>query len=708
MRLLNVHSLELKYFVGEPGYGVPQYAILSHVWGDGEISFQEMTQIVHLSTPASRKGLQKILGFCDKAKSDGHSWVWIDTCCIDKSSSAELSEAINSMFNWYRNAATCYAYLVDVASDEDPAGPQSAFRSSKWFTRGWTLQELLAPFEVAFLARDWRELGAKSDLGSIITEITRIDQQVLSACVWDDVSVAAIMSWAANRRTTRVEDEAYCLMGLFNVNMPLIYGEGRNAFYRLQLEIIKSSDDQSIFAWTCEPEGPFRFSLYEQDSRPLGMLATSPRAFAKCSTIVDTYLHTDHDISFDIEKQFVRLVAATMKLCREVNMEGKTQLIPVSFVVPTAAQSHPDGAVISMTDVIKSWPRQIPWGHVHIAILRCTDEEGHVVILMEKKSDGKYERIGSPRLPWLRALVTENKKSSQTMHIRARAKQDASKGNRDSLRNFHNGANGAVIKTIPSSGYMISHSRPANFTHFQGKTISYLDMKLVGSSIKKAIGVVTPLVLFFRHAQSAEHSSFAIRFDRVGPYGSYLYKISFRVGVTVWEDDDNDKQNPQKDENGETAQPPMFSPGSSQVSFPISTDCVLRLRYRRTAPLFEDFVNVSIETPLPWQHVLEDPLAAWPVFFAHNFGRNAENLAQFAPRDRVTRTTTLCHPEDQQDHDTTTITGLSEPKRSMSKAPPLAGSSPGSADVKSDLTGAALSADCAVSDTLPAKPTQLE
>ncbi|KID74144.1 Vegetative incompatibility protein HET-E-1 [Metarhizium brunneum] len=704
MRLLNVDSLQLKYFVGEPGHGVPGYAILSHVWGDDEISFQEMTENVYPSTPASRKGLQKILGFCDKAKSDGHSWVWIDTCCIDKSSSAELSEAINSMFNWYRNAAACYAYLFDVTSDEDPAGPQSAFRSSKWFTRGWTLQELLAPFEVAFLAMDWRELGAKSDLARIIAEITRIDQQVLSTCVWDDVSIAAIMSWAANRRTTRVEDEAYCLTGLFNVNMPLIYGEGRNAFYNLQLEIIKSSDDQSIFAWTCEPEGPSTLSLYEQDARPLGMLATSPRAFAKCSAIVDTYLHTDHDISFDIEKQFVRLVAATMQLCREVKVESEKQLIPVSFVVPTAAHSDPDGAVISMADVIKSWPRQIPWGHVHIAVLRCTDDEGHIVILMEKKSDGKYERIGSHHFPWLRALVTENKKSNQTMHIRARAKQHVSKGNRDSLRGSHYGGNGAVVKTIPGSGYMISHSRPANFTPVQGKIMSYVDMNLVGSSIKKAIGVVTPLVLFFRHARSAEHSSFAIRFDRVGPYGSYLYKISFRVGVTVWEDDGSDKQNPQNDKNGETAQSPMFPPDSPQVSFPISSDCVLRLRYRRTAPMFEDFVNVSIETPLPWQPVLEDPLAAWAVFFAHNFGRNAENLAQFAPQDRVTRTKTLCHLEDQQDqiHTSTTRAGLSEPKRSMSKSPPLAASLPGSADVKSDLRGATLSADCAVSDTLPA------
>ncbi|EFZ02208.2 hypothetical protein MAA_01790 [Metarhizium robertsii ARSEF 23] len=433
------------------------------------------------------------------------------------------------------------------------------------------------------------------------------------------------------------------------------------------------------------------------------MLATSPRAFAKCSAIVDTYLHTDHDISFDIEKQFVRLVAATMQLCREVKVESEKQLIPVSFVVPTAAQSDPDGAVISMADVIKSWPQQIPWGHVHIAVLRCTDEEGHIVILMEKKSDGKYERIGSHHFPWLRALVTENKKSNQTMHIRARAKQHVSKGNRDSLRGSYYGGNGAVVKTIPGSGYMISHSRPANFTPFQGKIMSYVDMNLVGSSIKKAIGVVTPLVLFFRHARSAEHSSFAIRFDRVGPYGSYLYKISFRVGVTVWEYDGSDKQNPQNDKNGETAQSPMFPPDSPQVSFPISSDCVLRLRYRRTAPMFEDFVNVSIETPLPWQPVLEDPLAAWPVFFAHNFGRNAENLAQFAPQDRVTRTITLCHLEDQQDQiHTSTLAGLSEPKRSMSKAPPLAASLPGSADVKSDLMGTTPSVDCAVSDTLPA------
>jgi hypothetical protein len=203
---------------------------------------------------------------------------WLDSCCIDKTSSAELSEAINSMYRWYQNAQVCYAYLEDVpAEDSSLWSEDSAFRKSKWFTRGWTLQELLAPEIVVFYDHDWNEIGTRTELGSLIALITGIDTESLyrplNACI------AQKMSWVSERETLREEDMAYCLLGLFDVNMPLLYGEGKKAFVRLQLEIIKQSDDDSIFAW----------HLNACDRHYHGLLATSPAAFRESSTIRTVY-----------------------------------------------------------------------------------------------------------------------------------------------------------------------------------------------------------------------------------------------------------------------------------------------------------------------------------------------------------------------------------------------------------------------------------
>ena len=212
------------------------------------------------------KERNKVGKFLVLAEERGHKWAWVDTCCIDKSSSADLSEAINSMFRYYALADVCYAYLADVpplsrptpgraaassATDSDaPTLWLKAFRASAWHTRGWTLQELLAPRVVAFLARDWTPAGTKAGLAPLLESVTRVPVDVLTLeRDVADVCVAARMSWAAGRRTTRVEDEAYALMGVFGVNMPTLYGEGRRAFYRLQEEIMKRSTDASLFAW---------------------------------------------------------------------------------------------------------------------------------------------------------------------------------------------------------------------------------------------------------------------------------------------------------------------------------------------------------------------------------------------------------------------------------------------------------------------------
>lgn len=307
MRLLNVRTLKLEYY--EDWETVPPYAILSHVWEYQEVLFEDLQDVTdsqdiqdlqsrlndlehrimgadaqltsrwrwrwrwwsrdeqvekkdsdetqpenpQLRRAKQKKGWSKIEGCCREAAKYGLFHVWIDTCCICKTSSSELSESINSMFAWYRDARLCIAYLGDVPGRDDVAATDSGFDLSKWFTRGWTLQELIAPREVLFYRRDWSFMGLRSSLANRITGITGIAEDILSDHILENVgrfSVAARLAWAAWRKTSREEDRAYALMGLFGVNMPTIYGEGQKAaFLRLQNEIFRSSADHSIFAW---------------------------------------------------------------------------------------------------------------------------------------------------------------------------------------------------------------------------------------------------------------------------------------------------------------------------------------------------------------------------------------------------------------------------------------------------------------------------
>jgi hypothetical protein len=264
MRLLNVASLQLEEFFDDH---LPTYAILSHTWQEDEVSFQDMQG----SSAPNKKGYSKIKRCCYQAVKDGLQYAWVDTCCIDKSSSAELTEAINSMHRWYQNAAVCYAYLFDVGSRETSL--DSMFSRSAWWTRGWTLQELIAPSQVEFYSSTWDILGTKQSLKETISTITGIDIEALGGKDLDTFSIAQRMSWASKRFTTRTEDMAYSLLGIFRVNMPMLYGEGQRAFIRLQEEILKQSDDHSLFAWSC-PDTSYR-----------GLLAKSPSYFSECSGI---------------------------------------------------------------------------------------------------------------------------------------------------------------------------------------------------------------------------------------------------------------------------------------------------------------------------------------------------------------------------------------------------------------------------------------
>jgi hypothetical protein len=222
---------------------IPPYAILSHTWKEGEeVTFQELID----GTGKGKPGYEKIRFCGEQAERDGLQFSWVDTCCIDKSNNTELSEAINSMFRWYHGATRCYVYLSDVsrhAFDKPNQLPwESAFRKSRWFTRGWTLQELLAPDSVEFFSQEGERLGDKKTLERRVHEITGIAISALQGTPLSQFRIDERLSWAGNRQTTRNEDKAYSLLGIFDVYMPLIYGEGtENAFKRLREEIDKPS-----------------------------------------------------------------------------------------------------------------------------------------------------------------------------------------------------------------------------------------------------------------------------------------------------------------------------------------------------------------------------------------------------------------------------------------------------------------------------------
>jgi hypothetical protein len=216
----------------------PRYAILSHTWlvdNGREVSFKDLIQgNAETKRPA---GYHKIRFCGEQAAKDGLDYFWVDTCCINKDSSAELQEAITSMFSWYRNAAKCYAYLADVSTAQ-PSW-ELAFRQSRWFTRGWTLQELLAPASVEFFSIEGTPLGDKKSLERQIHEITEIPDRALRGHDLTEFTIAERLSWSKSRHTTRKEDKAYCLLGIFNVFIPLIYGENEYAYTRLREELDK-------------------------------------------------------------------------------------------------------------------------------------------------------------------------------------------------------------------------------------------------------------------------------------------------------------------------------------------------------------------------------------------------------------------------------------------------------------------------------------
>ncbi|OHW96933.1 HET domain containing protein [Colletotrichum incanum] len=320
MRLLNAETLQLQEFYD---HNVPDYAILSHTWEEEEATLQDLTN----PASATKKGFSKIRACCAQAITDGYKWIWVDTCCIDKTSSAELSEAINSMFRWYQQSSVCYAYLNDLPSQSPGDLDTRRFMSSKWFTRGWTLQELIAPGLVEFYDQNWNEIGTKLSLGNLIHRTTGIRHDILSGHLsLDSTSVAERMSWASTRKTSRLEDIAYCLLGLFDIHMPLLYGEGTRAFNRLQQEIIRSTEDLSILLWAPSEPAP----------QAPGVLAPTPAAFHRITVL-------------DIDQKELGALNRNWEIVQSLSNAKQDSIFSISSF-------HPSGASLPTSDQLaRGW-----------------------------------------------------------------------------------------------------------------------------------------------------------------------------------------------------------------------------------------------------------------------------------------------------------------------------------------------------------------
>ncbi|KAK4153986.1 hypothetical protein C8A00DRAFT_33239 [Chaetomidium leptoderma] len=260
------------------------------------------------------------------------------------------------MFRWYGDAELCYAFLSDVNPEESPHSWSSTFRQSRWFTRGWTLQELIAPGVVYFYGAGWKQIGSRDKLLDLIVEITQISANYFTTGDLSQFSAAQKMSWAANRNTTRPEDEAYCLLGLFDINMPLLYGEGKRAFLRLQEEILRQSDDDSLFC-------------HNQND----IIATSPWWFRYC-----------HAISRREAWPYKNNPSLVLDRHLSFNRNRITMIFPVVRV--SAAEKLDDFCSVA-------WPRTgAPPQTCYLALLNCGTSESTSTLILKPQS----EEGGSP------------------------------------------------------------------------------------------------------------------------------------------------------------------------------------------------------------------------------------------------------------------------------------------------------------------------
>ena len=422
------------------------YAIFSHRWLDmGELTFQDISKFESLSVPgfrmlidhkSSRKILRgtdildqvnaysaenpknrhdrlkllevmkelcgdmsdlerrncqdfvKLVEFFNISLKYGCNYVWFDSGCIDKSSSTELEESIRSMFNWYRNSKICIVHLADTTSF------WTVVRDT-WFTRGWTLQELLAPKKIKFFGKSWQyitldstdndkdlDFKLKVSLWRVISTLTKIPLRTLLDFTPGINHARDALVWVSKRKTTRVEDIAYCLIGLLGIPFSIAYGEGNMAFRRLQVEILQQSHDMGLFAWTGQPsaynsmlaEGPqcFSESSLQSHLQPLSM----PKS--QTVTVFDpTYAFTNYGLRIPLSIYTVH---------------GWEVLHAPSFRFRLWADNLGN---IQAQFIVESPPNLEDYDHLKIAILVdlvATEPSASIAILLGYKG-GRYKRI---------------------------------------------------------------------------------------------------------------------------------------------------------------------------------------------------------------------------------------------------------------------------------------------------------------------------
>jgi hypothetical protein len=430
MRLLDVHTYQLHTFYGVK---IPQYAILSHTW----LQDHEEVTFAHLQSQARKDwsrlpGAQKIEWACWQAIQDGYSWAWVDTCCIDKTNNAELSEAINSMFRWYKRSEACYVYLLDVDITED----NHDILTSRWWSRAWTLQELVAPIDVRFYDMRWRPMGSKADHAQHIANTMNIDEKTLHDP--DSIffrSVARRMSWAAHREATRDEDLAYSLLGIFNINMTMQYGEGDKAFLRLQKEITQTTNDMSIFAWGFSVQSMDNVwsdpSMVQQQSHlnmnsvsspavgnevvSYGLYAARPQEFSNSQDVVHLIQHVN-GVGTE-ERHGMQIVNTAMILSPEWTETGRHQWAVA--LLPCMLLSSPHSLVGIL---LRRWHRD------HQRTIRCSFAPNVYSCLVSgnhtreaKQQELKVDTLDTQHTMWFSRFGTS---SSHTLVIRFENLQD--------------------------------------------------------------------------------------------------------------------------------------------------------------------------------------------------------------------------------------------------------------------------------------------
>ena len=401
MHLLDVNTFELRDR-DELGSSI-KYAILSHRWTDEDKTFplhlfmpssnedEEMAQSrlqfkqrlksARSNSSGENRAVAKVARACHMASEDGIPYIWIDTCCIDKRPGADvrqISIALTSMFRWYQEAQVCYTYLQDVSISQS-GGWQDQFKKSEWFTRGWTLQELLAPRNLRFFDQNWTFMGTKQSMWSEIQEASGIEATYLNGD-FTGACIAVKMSWISKRMTTLREDMAYCMLGIFGVPMNVQYGWGEIEFLRLEEILVGKFDDESIFAWA--DTGPREHQKSEQPIK-YGLLAPWPSLFQN-----STNLTVERD-----------------KLHKPRNEGGhKVEKDGIRFPVPMRWPDHGNG---------------IDWNNLAVATMRTyklglncwqigQEKKGSVTIYLEKDQNRQWRRTNTQRLDFDKSALRKS------------------------------------------------------------------------------------------------------------------------------------------------------------------------------------------------------------------------------------------------------------------------------------------------------------